>query len=130
MISDHESVFRSEAFAECVRKHGIQHRFGAVGKHGSIAVTERAIKTLKYEWLQRVYVILGYRHLYQICKDYEEWYNHWRPHTTVQGIPEVVFQGDKCSQKINKDSKVLQLPIKQKYFPETRVSGFRLKVAA
>ena len=49
IISDQGKVFIGEVFAELLDAYEILHRFGAVGKHGSIAVTERAIKTLKYE---------------------------------------------------------------------------------
>ncbi len=67
---------RSAAFAELFGKHGVKHRLGAVGQHGSIAVTERAIKTLKYEWLLRVPVLKGHRHLQKLCVSFSEWYNH------------------------------------------------------
>jgi putative transposase len=54
IISDQAPVFTGEAFAELLRQWNIKPRFGALGKSGSIAVTERLIKTLKYEWLRRV----------------------------------------------------------------------------
>lgn len=41
-----------DAFAELLRQWNIKPRLGVVGKNGSIAVTERVIKTLKYEWLK------------------------------------------------------------------------------
>jgi len=49
IISDQASVFIGDALAELLKHWNIKPRFGAVGKHGSIAVTERVIKTLKYE---------------------------------------------------------------------------------
>jgi len=49
-------------------------RFGAVGKHGSISVTERVIKTLKYEWFKRIPIIKGFDHLTMLCEKYENWY--------------------------------------------------------
>jgi hypothetical protein len=56
IISDQGSVFISGAFDALMKneKWDVKQRFGAIGKHESIAVTERAIKTLKYEWLNRV----------------------------------------------------------------------------
>ncbi|MFC1612170.1 DDE-type integrase/transposase/recombinase, partial [Myxococcota bacterium] len=54
LISDHEGVFIGAAFKELLDKWHIKQRLGAVGKHGSIAVTERVIWSLKYEWLFRV----------------------------------------------------------------------------
>jgi transposase len=60
IITDQGSVFISEAFAECLKNNNhIKHRLGAIGKKGSIAVTERANKTLKYCWLKRVPIIKG-----------------------------------------------------------------------
>jgi len=52
IISDQEGIFVSEVFAALLWDWNIKQRFGAVGKHGSIAVTERAILTLKQEWLR------------------------------------------------------------------------------
>ena len=59
-ISDQEGVFTSDGlFADLLCRWNVKQRFGAVGKHGSIAVTERVILTLKQEWLSRVSVIRG-----------------------------------------------------------------------
>jgi len=53
IITDQEGVFISGvfisgAFAELLRRADISQRFGAVGQHGSIAVTERVILTHYY----------------------------------------------------------------------------------
>ena len=63
IISDQAPVFVGDAFGELLRQWNIKPRFGAIGKHGSIAVTERVIKTLKYEWLRCVPLIKGFDHL-------------------------------------------------------------------
>ena len=86
MISDQAAVFTSDAFTELLRQRNIKPRFGAVGKHGSIAVTERVIKTLKYEWLKRVPLIKGFHHLRSLCTEFKHWYNSWRPHMTLDGL--------------------------------------------
>ncbi|MBU2512796.1 DDE-type integrase/transposase/recombinase [bacterium] len=49
IISDHGSVFTSAAFGEFIDSNGAKIRYGAVGEHGSIVVTERVIETLKHE---------------------------------------------------------------------------------
>ena len=67
-------MFISGAFAELLTRWDIRQRFGAVGKHGSIAVTERAILTLKYEWLRRVPLIRGLDHLVALLGDFEVYY--------------------------------------------------------
>ena len=38
---------KCNGFRRWCRRHGIRPRFGAVGQHGSIAVVERLILTLK-----------------------------------------------------------------------------------
>jgi hypothetical protein len=75
IISDQASVFTGDVFAELLDSWNIKPRLGAVGKHGSISVTERVIKTLKYEWLRRVPIIKGFDHLTMLCEEFECWYN-------------------------------------------------------
>ena len=72
IITDQEGVFISSVFAELLRQWNVKQRFGGVGRHGSIAVTERAILTLKQEWLRRVPVIRGMDHLGQLLDDFSE----------------------------------------------------------
>jgi len=67
-------VFISDLFAELLRRWNVKQRFGAVGKHGSIAVTERAILTLKQEWLRRVPAIRGFDHLSVLLRDFGLYY--------------------------------------------------------
>jgi transposase InsO family protein len=63
LITDQESVFICGAFRDLLAQWQVKQRFGAVGKHGSIAVTERLIWSLKREWLCRVPVIRELDHL-------------------------------------------------------------------
>jgi transposase InsO family protein len=49
LITDQEGVFTSEVLRDLLWLWDVKQRFGAVGRHGSIAVTERVIRTLKYE---------------------------------------------------------------------------------
>lgn len=92
IISDQAHVFTGTVFAELLGKYHIKPRLGAIGKHGSIAVTERVNKTLKYEWLKRVALIKGIDHLTELCNEFELWYNSWRPHMTLDGNrPDDVF---------------------------------------
>ena len=44
IISDQAKVFVGDAFAELLDNWNVKPRFGAIGKHGSISVTERVIK--------------------------------------------------------------------------------------
>jgi len=70
IITDQEAVFTCGAFAELADRWEVTQRFGAVGQHGSIAVTERANLTLKQEWLRRVPVIRGLDHLKILLGDF------------------------------------------------------------
>jgi len=110
IISDQESVFTSEAFTEFVNNYDIKHRLGAVGKHGSIAVTERVIKTLKYEWLKRVTIIKGYDHLDNLCKSFVEWYNEWRPHYRLDGRTPDEVHADRQKEILDRKAKTVIKP--------------------
>jgi len=126
VITDQEGVFVSEVFAELLRDWDVRPRFGAVGKHGSIAVTERAILTLKQEWLRRVPVIRGLDHLSQLLDDFAEYYNHWRGHSTIGGaVPSLIHRG-KVWQRPDLSAKTLPGAIDRRFFPDTRVTAFRL----
>lgn len=83
-ISDQAPVFSGGAPAKLLIQWNIIPRLGAVGEHGSIAVTERVIKTLKYKWLKRVPLIKEFNHLMALCTTFERWHNAWRPHMTLK----------------------------------------------
>ena len=130
LISDQASVFTGEAFAELIGTYEIKHLFEAIGKHGSISVTERINKTLKYEWLNRIAIIKGFDHLTKLCNEFEIWYNNWRPHMTLDGIrPDDVYYDNK-PEKPKRDAKKIPYNIKQRSFCQGRLVGYRLKEAA
>ena len=130
IISDQASVFTGDVFSELLETYDIKPRFGAIGKHGSIAVTERVIKTLKYEWLKRAAIIKGIDHLTELCREFESWYNCWRPHMTLDGIrPDDVYYNNKAD-KPKRDAKTVPCNIEQHFFRETQIMGYRLKKAA
>jgi transposase InsO family protein len=130
IISDQAGVFTGNVFAELLDRWNVKPRFGAVGKHGSISVTERVIKTLKYEWLKRVPIIKGFDHLAMLCEEFECWYNSWRPHMTLDGFrPDDIYYNKK-PEKPKGDSKTMPCHIDQHFFRETRVTGYRLKAVA
>ncbi len=92
-----------------------------------ISVTERVIKTLKYEWLKRVSFIRGFDHLVTLCEEFEDWYNTWRPHMTLDAFrPDDVYY-DRKPKKPQRDSKTVPGNIQQHLLRETRVTGYRLK---
>jgi len=130
IISDQAHIFTGAVFAELLGKYNIKPRLGAIGKHGSIAVTERVNKTLKYEWLKRVALIKGIDHLTKLCKEFELWYNRWRPHMTLDGLrPDDVYYNNK-PEKPKRNAKTVPCNIEQHFFSQTRITGYRLKKVA
>jgi putative transposase len=126
LISDQEGIFTGEAFATLLRDWDIKHRFGAVGKHGSIAVTERLIWTLKREWLARVPLIRGLDHLGELLADFEVYYNQHRCHQRLHGAtPSMIYEGRNW-QKPCRSAKTLRCPIRLRHFREQRITVYEL----
>jgi len=77
--------FWCAGFKAWCRRREIRPRFGAVGKHGSIAVIERAILTMK-QLVGGLPVVPLRREIFR--RDLSEiiaWYNEHRPHTSLRG---------------------------------------------
>ncbi len=126
IITDQEGIFTGEAFAELLWDWDIKHRLGAVGQHGSIAVTERVIRTLKYEWLKRVPMLKALDHLHTLLADFACYYNSWRPHSALKGaVPDLIHAGQQWSVP-PKTAKTVPAHIERRFFPETRITAFRL----
>lgn len=130
IISDQHPILHSAAFKELMGPWKVRQRFGAVGKHGSIAVTERVIRTLKYEWLFRVPLIKGLEHLQRLCSDFAIWHNAWRPHSTLGGAQPDDVYGRDLPEPLPLTAKVVPLRIEQHRFKEARVTAYRLPRAA
>ena len=126
LISDQDRVFASDAFQDLLIRWDVKQRFGAVGKHGSIAVTERVILTLKYEWLNRVPVIRGLDHLDQLLRDFTVYYNEYRGHATLGGaLPSVIHRGEQWTRP-EKSAKTLPVDIERRVFADTKITAYRL----
>jgi len=85
-ISDQGRQFIAKDFKRWCRRRGIRHRFGAIGKYGSLAVIERCIRTAKAECTRRL-VLVPFRlaAIEQELALYFAWYNGRRPHTPLDG---------------------------------------------
>mgnify|MGYP001587669746 CR=1 FL=1 len=130
IITDQGVQFTSGAFKELLGHHGIKQRFGAVGRHGSIAVTERAIETLKYEWLRRVPLVRGFDHLESLCQEFALWYNRFRPHTALGGrVPDAVFHS-RPNHTPGRTDKAVPPSLRRHAFKEARVTAFSLDECA
>jgi len=126
LISDQEGVFVSEVFAELLRDWHVKQRFGAVGRHGSIAVTERLIWTLKHQWLARIVLIRGLDHLGELLADFEVYYNQHRCHQRLGGAtPAMIYEGGNW-QKPDRLAKTLRCPIRLRHFREQRITIYEL----
>ena len=93
LISDQGIQFTPRAFRRWCHRHGIRHRFGALGKYGSLAVIERGIRTIKNECTRRLSVV-PYRlaAFDQELALYCSWYNSLRPHSRLRGAtPDEVY---------------------------------------
>jgi len=116
----------SAAFQALLSRWDIRQRFGKLGEPGSVAVTERAILTLKEEWLRRVPILRRADHLEQLLNDFALDYNEYRGHMTLEGaVPDVVHSGQHW-QRPERSAKALPVRMERRHFAEVKVTAFRL----
>jgi transposase InsO family protein len=98
LVTDSGIQFACAGFQQWCRRRGIRQRRGAVGQHGSIAVAERFIGTLKRSCLRVLSVVhLRLRAFRREVDLFFAWYND-RPHTTLEGAtPDEVYFGRRPS---------------------------------
>ena len=85
LIVDQGPEFKCEHFEDkWCEQHSILPRFGAVGKHGSIAVVERFHRTFK-EILRLTIIPEEQSQFEQEVSLIIAWYNEHRPHMTLDG---------------------------------------------
>jgi len=93
IITDQGPQF-GEDYEDWCNVRGIKARFGAVGQHGSIAVVERFILSLKNECTRRIVVPLRIGEFRLELANYFRWYNDARPHQSLGGrTPNEVCRG-------------------------------------
>ncbi len=86
LITDQGSQFTDDGFRRWCQRRGIRQRFGALGKHGSIAIVERLIRTIKTECMRRLILVPFARsELRRELSLYIDWYNRHRPHDSLGG---------------------------------------------
>lgn len=125
LISDQDPVFTSAAFRELLHRWRVSQQFGALGRHGSVAVTERAILTLKGEWLRRVPIIRGADHLEHVLSEFSIYYNGYRGHMTLGGATPDVAHRRLQWQRPDRSAKRSPPKIERRHFAEARVTAFR-----
>jgi len=86
LVCDQGPQFTDNDFKEwCKRKLGRKPRYGAVGKHGSIAVIERFIRTFKDIYLRKITIPYASDHMRSEMTVFIQWYNAFRPHESLEG---------------------------------------------
>ena len=95
LLCDKDKVFWCKTFKDWCRRNEVKPRYGAVGEHGSIAVVERAIRTLKNECTRRILVPQRRGEFHRELMSFLDWYNEHRSHMTLVGStpnePELTF---------------------------------------
>jgi hypothetical protein len=76
---------RRPGFKQWCKRKNIPPRFGAVGRHASIALIERFIRSMKYEYLRHIVVPMHITRMRQEIVCYIDWYNEHRPHQGLEG---------------------------------------------
>lgn len=102
VVCDRDRIFDCRAFRQWVKPKGIKPpRYGAIGRHGSIAVAERTNRTLKDECARRILVPMCLYHFRREILYFVDWYHGHRPHTALAGRTpnEVNFRRKPAQQK-------------------------------
>ena len=85
VVTDKGKEFFCRAFRAWCKRRGIRPRTGAVGKHKSIAIVERFIRSMKSECTRRILVPLELTAMCRELSCYGRWYNEHRPHSALGG---------------------------------------------
>lgn len=85
LICDKGPQFWNAGFKRWCRRNGIKPRYGAVGKHGSIAMVERLILTFKTVLDCLLLVPIRWKHFQKELIAFADWFNEHRPHSGLGG---------------------------------------------
>ncbi len=86
IITDKGRQFIGKTFKRWCRSRHVRPRYGAVGKHGSIAVIERFIRSMKAECTRQISVPFQLDAMREELACYMVWYNDHRPHQALDGM--------------------------------------------
>jgi hypothetical protein len=94
LITDRGREFTAKSFRRGCRRTGIRQRFGAIGKHGSIALVERCIRTLRDEGVRHGLAPVRWRSVGRELSLFVDWYDGQRPHAGLAGAtPDEIYYG-------------------------------------
>jgi hypothetical protein len=65
-----------------------------------------------------------------LCREFENWYNVWRPHMTLEGLRPDDFYYDRKPETPDRKAKTVRGNIERHVFLETRLTAYCLKAAA
>jgi len=85
LVLDQGVQFYCHETRDWCQKRNIKPRFGAVGRHGSIAVVERLHLSMKSECTQRIIVPVSTKDFEKELSLWRHGYNSCRPHRTLKG---------------------------------------------
>ena len=85
IIADKGTQFFCALFTDWCQTEGIRPRYGAVGKHGSIAIIERFIRSMKSECTRKIIVPFRLNAMRHEIACYATWFDEHRPHTALGG---------------------------------------------
>jgi transposase InsO family protein len=92
LICDKGRQFWCLGFKDWCKRRKIKPRFGAIGQHGSIAVMERFILTMKTLCTRVIPVPMQRDTMRKELELFRVWYNSLRPHMTRNGsTPDEVY---------------------------------------
>jgi len=96
LVTDQGSQFMAKEFIDRIKVLGVLHRFGAIGKTGSIALIERLWRTLKHQLALKVFKPLVADELEQRLALGLHYYAFLRPHQGLTGAtPAEIYFGQK-----------------------------------
>jgi transposase InsO family protein len=92
LITDQGGQFTANDFKDWGKRRGIRHRYGAVDKHGALAINERFNLTLKNECTRRLLVPFCPDGFWRELFLFVNWYNERRPNMGLDGrTPDEVY---------------------------------------
>ena len=85
IISDKGKEFWCKQYKGWCRRRKIRPRYGAIGKHGSITIVERFIRSMKTECTRQIVVPFRLDRMRKELVRYAIWYDEHRPHMALGG---------------------------------------------
>jgi transposase InsO family protein len=127
LICDQDKIFIAEDFKAWCRGRRIRPRYGAVGKHGSIAVIERFIRSLKTECTRNLVVPYRREAIRREVGLYAVWYNEYRPSQALGGkTPNELRDGVEPANAALRYEPRKRWPLRSPCaLPETKINGKR-----